>query len=410
MTSVDGSELPRLGIFYDDSSAPIFELVQAAQGLCRVVWLVGWSSDEPSVRLLSRFGEVVDLSEQDESEFVEMIVARALDGVVAFSDAPLRIAAEVARRLNVPFHSPSTARLLTDKLAQREAFRDAGLSVPIFAPVRSSSYDVDVPFPAILKPRSGSGSRDTFRVEGSEQLATALSKCTPNKEFILEELLTDRSLSMGHSANIVSVESIVHDGDIQHVMVTGRLPFAPPFRESGSFLPSDLPPADWEAVTLLASEAARALAITCGILHTEIKMTSDGPRLVEVNGRLGGGISALVSRIGGPSLTSWAMELALGRNVGRFPILSDSSVAFFRLVVAPAFATNISSLHGVTALKGLLGIDSVESRLKPGDTVDTQKGFTGYVLRIDGTVGSHAELFELLDEIDATLTLTWSFD
>jgi hypothetical protein len=86
---------------------------------------------------------------------------------------------------------------------------------------------------------------------------------------------------------LVSVESIVREGVIEHFMVTGRFPFAPPFRETGLFLPSDLGLAERDSVTSLATAAAAAMKVRHGFLHTEIKMTPAGPRIVQVNGRLG---------------------------------------------------------------------------------------------------------------------------
>ena len=409
MTPVDDSQLPRLAIFYDEASAPVFELVAAARDLCRILWLVGWSRHQPGRRMLSRFGEVMDFDGKSSTEIVDQVVASAPDGVIVFSDSPLLLAAEAACRLGLAFHSPTTARLLVDKLAQRQALREAGLPVPVFEPVGPSTPDVQVPFPAVLKPRSGEGSRDVFLVETFDELSAALSRCSPKQEFMLEELLLDRSAPGSPSADIVSVESIVDGADIQHVMVTGRLPFAPPFRETGSFLPSNLTSSDWDAVTALAGEAAKALAITTGVLHTEIKLTPQGPRLIEVNGRLGGEITSLLSRAGGPSLTHWAMKLALGLDIGRFPHISTSRVAFFRLIVAPVSATKISSIDGVAELSDLAGINSVEMRLQPGDNVDAQMGFMGYVLKLDGVVDSHAQLFSLMDTIESTLTLKWDF-
>jgi hypothetical protein len=48
-------------------------------------------------------------------------------------------------------------------------------------------------------------------------------------------------------------------------------------------------------------------------------------------------------------------------------------------------------------------------RLQPGDNVDAQMGFMGYVLKLDGVVDSHAQLFSLMDTIESTLTLKWDF-
>jgi biotin carboxylase len=403
-------ERPRLAVFHDATSISILQAVEVAHDWCRIAWVVGWSRDKPPLRLLSRFGEVLDVTGMNEAQAVEHLTAHALDGVIVFTDGPIRLAAAVAEKLDLPFHSVHSARLLTDKVAQRKALEDAGLPVPAFAAVRPGDFEANVPFPAVLKPREGAGGRDTFKIESSDQLADALAKCDPDEEFILEEWLPDRA-PHGPSADLVSVESIVREGTIEHIAVTGRFPFAPPFRETGLFLPSDLGPADKAAVTALAGAAAEAMQVRQGFLHTEIKMTPDGPRIVEVNGRLGGGISGMIARTGGPSLLVLAVRLALGQDIGPLPVLTDSQIAFYYFIVSPLLATQVESVEGSSELSTLPGIDEVRLNRQPGDAVDSREStHQGHVIRIDGMVGSHSELFDLVErKIPSTVHLTWKF-
>jgi biotin carboxylase len=404
------TETPRLAVFHDQVSLSIFEVFEAARDLCRVVWIVGWSADEPTQRGLARFGEVVDLSGVSETEFVDRIAAARPDGVVIFHDAPLMLAAAVAERIQVPFHSPHTALLLSDKLAQRIALRQGGLPVPAYTAMQSGEFAAgDVPFPAVLKPRAGAGSRDTYRIESATQGAEAWAKCDPDEAFILEELLADRSTKPGLGADQISVESIVRQGEIEHLTVTGRFPMAPPFRETGAYLPSDLGPDEWGAVFDLASRAMKALGVSHGILHTEIKMTPDGPRIIEVNGRLGGSISGLVSRLGGPSLFVVAMKLALGQPMDPIPVITGSPIAFYRLLVAPPLAVQVETVVGVEDLHDVPGVDNVQVNRRPGDPVDSRMMTQlDHVVRIDGMVESHDELNELVHGlINATVSMTF---
>jgi len=402
-------EMRRLAIFFDASAVSIIEAFENARDLCRILWIVGWSKDGTSQRTLSRFGEVVDVNGMTQDEAVSHIVTSAPDGVVVFNDAPITLAALVASKLDLPFHTPHAARLLTDKLAQRVALRDAGLPVPVFASVRLTETEVSVPFPAVLKPRSGAGSRNTYRVENLEQVRALLRDHSSSDQFILEEWLMDQRTEHRLSSDIVSVESVVHRGQIDHVMVTGRFPFAPPFRETGSFVPSDLAPALYDEVCNLASAAVNALDIRVGIVHTEIKVTPSGPRVIEVNGRLGGGIGALVSRIGGPRLKVVAMRLALGMDIEPILAFDASRVAYFRWIVPPVWATRFVNVTGVEALQNSPGVDEIHINLHPGQAVDFRHGsWSGHALQVDGTVSSHSELLRLVGEtIPSTIQITW---
>jgi biotin carboxylase len=401
---------PRLAVFHDETSISILQAFEAAHDWCRIAWVVGWSPDKPPFRLLSRFGDVLDVTGMSEAQAVEFLTAQELDGVIVFTDAPIRLAAAVAEKVHLPFHTVHSARLLTDKVAQRTALANAGLPVPAFAAVRQGDLGTNVPYPAVLKPREGAGGRDTFMVENPGQLAAALAKCDPNEEFIVEEWLPDRA-APGPSADLVSVESVVREGTIEHIAVTGRFPFAPPFRETGLFLPSDLSSAETAAVTDLAGAAIEAMQVRHGFLHTEVKMTPDGPRIVEVNGRLGGGISGMIVRVGGPSLLVWAVRLALGQEVGPVPVLPDSRVAFYYFIVSPLSAVQVATISGLEELGTLPGIDGVRLNRPPGDAVDSRESsHQGHVIRIDGMVRSHAELFDLIDRrIPSTVHVTWKF-
>jgi biotin carboxylase len=404
-------ELPRLAVFHHENSDSMMQIFLQAREWCRIVWVVGWSPDVPPLRALRRFGEVVDLSEMTYDESVAHVVALRPDGVLVLSDQPMRLAADVADQLGLPFHSPRSAALLTDKYLQRTALLEAGVPVPAYAPVRAGDFETTVPFPAVLKPRAGAGSRDTFKVENPTELAEAMAGCDPDEEFILEEWLADRGGAYTLGSDVVSVETVVRSGVVEHVAVTGRFPFAPPFRETGSFLPSDLGAADLDAVRTLATAAAEALHIREGILHTEIKMTPGGPRLVEVNGRIGGGISELLLAVGGPSLRMWGVRLALGQDVGPIPAVGNSPIAYFRWIVAPPTATTVEAVHGVKELGALAGIDEVRLNRLPGDRVNPREGSpTDHVVRILGMVATPAELSHLIfEEIESTLQITWGY-
>ena len=406
----DTNRLPRLAVFHDHTSDSIFAIHGTARGLCRIVWVVGWSTEPPPVRMLARFGDVIDVSGMDDATACERIAAQDLDGVIVFNDAPMRLAAAVADRLGFPFHSPHTAALLTDKLAQRTALQEAGLPTPRFAAVRATDFSATgVPLPAVLKPRAGAGSRDTFKIENATQLSEAMAECNPDEEFILEEWLPDRTAAIALGADIVSVESIVRDGLIEHIMTTGRFPFAEPFRETGSFMPSDVSSEDNNAVLALAGDAAEALQIRHGVLHTEIKLTPQGPRLLEVNGRIGGGIHDLLSRLGGPPLREWAVKLALGRDIGSIPDVLESPVVFFRWIAAPQSAKKVVSVEGLKELNELDGVDEVSLKRQPGDGVDSREGGSlGHVVRIEGQVETHSELSDLVQrKIPSTLKIAY---
>jgi biotin carboxylase len=401
--------LPRVALFQPEPGPSLFETLAASRDLCQIVWIVGWLPGQPTAQIHRRFGEVVNLSGLSFHDAVATIESVRPDGIAVLSDAPIEMAAAAAERLNLPFHSVATARLLCDKMAQREALGAAGLPVPRFGAVRFGNADVKVPFPAVLKPRSGAGSRDTFKVQSNDEVADLLASCDPEEEFILEEWLSDSTNERKFAADLVSVETIVHDGDVRHLMVTGRFPFALPFRETGSFMPSDLGDDDKDAVRDVATSAIRALGITNGIIHTEVKMTLDGARLVEVNGRVGGSINGLMTKIGGPSMTRLVLQVALGVDVGVLPSVNASSIGFYRLLVGPIGATKIEAIEHLGEVGTIPGVEEVLMNKRPGDEVNARlSAFMDNTIRVDGLVHSYEELLDVMERIDATIRLSFS--
>lgn len=96
-------------------------------------------------------------------------------------------------------------------------------------------------------------------------------------------------------ADFVSVESVVTQGTISHLAITGRSTLQEPFIETGSFIPSNLAPDVAAAAMDVAGYAIAALGVRSGVMHTEAKVTPDGPHIVEVNGRAGGSVPELLN-------------------------------------------------------------------------------------------------------------------
>jgi len=131
--------------------------------------------------------------------------------------------------------------------------------------------------------------------------------------MFIEQYLPARDRAERAFADYVSVESLVAYGEISHLAVTGRFPLARPFRETGMFIPADLPQAQQAVVLEVATAALRALGVQTGCFHTEIKLTPSGPRVIEVNGRLGGGVPDMLFQASGVSLLPLPFALSASK-------------------------------------------------------------------------------------------------
>lgn len=396
-------ERPRLIVVYGHRSLDLMQIYDGARDWCDLVWLI--DADDPAgaaVRpLLRKFGSVVDVLGDPPPQAAAALRAHAPGGLTTFYDTGMERVAQIAGELGLPFHSVTTARALEDKLYQREAFRAAGLPTPgtVALPAGADRATVvtlasAISFPAVLKPRRASGSWHTFRVDDIRALGELWDELAVESEDLqLEEFLPDGPpMPGGFEADYVSVESIVASGRITHLAITGRFPLAPPFRETGFFIPASVPPERTAEILGVADEALRALGIDTGPAHTEIKLTADGPRVIEVNGRIGGGVPDMLGLATGVDIVALAMRAALGLPLEVEPMPDPRRVAYRFFFQPPASARRLESIDGLDRLRALTGVQSVHLHHPPGTEIDARHGTRTYLFAVVGAAEDYAGL------------------
>src|SRR5690349_12354441 len=112
------------------------------------------------------------------------------------------------------------------------------------------------------------------------------------------------------------------------------------------FQPAALPPTTTDAVLELAGSAVAALGVKHGVTHVEIKVTADGPRLIEVNGRLGGYVAALLRRSTRYDLLRQALRIALSQPP-EMPDLAFTAVEYVYFVTPAAEAEKLVGIRGL---------------------------------------------------------------
>ncbi|MFH8629475.1 ATP-grasp domain-containing protein [Streptomyces lydicus] len=245
--------------------------------------------------------------------------------ILTWDETLLETTAEVARRLGLPHMSPQAARRCRDKLATRRLLGAAGVPSAGFRHVHSRDEALaaaeELGWPVVVKPRALAGSIGVTLAGDPAQVARAYDQAraaafpgirTP-AGAIVEEYLPGPE---------ISVDCAVSDGTARIVNVARkRLGFAPYFEEVGHLV------APWRAepwadeVRSVVTGAHTALGIRTGLTHTELRLTPTGPRVVEVNGRLGGDFIPLLGTLAtGVDPIEAAADLALGRTPTGTPL------------------------------------------------------------------------------------------
>jgi hypothetical protein len=380
------------------------------------IWVIAEdeAADPALRRLLGRTGHVVDVAGLDVAEAAELVAAEGPQGIVTGVDETLELTAGIAAALGLPYNSPQTAHTVADKGLQREALARAGVGGPQFItlgagldPEAVADASRDMSYPSVLKPTAGSGGRGVLHLLGPEDLAAAYHPDTP---VVVEEYLPDSPDCDQRFASYLSVESVVSRGRISHVALCGRFPLAAPFRESGFFIPAAVDPERHAPITALADAAIEALGITVGMTHTEIKLTSDGPRVIEVNARLGGRPPLVLCNVSDVNLLRLSCLVALGDDI-TFPEFAPTrEIGFWRLVQPPMDARSVRSVAGVKQVSASPTVDHVSLVRAPGDAVDWRLGSAGHVAYVNGRVADFDELASTIEFIDRTLQFEYECD
>jgi biotin carboxylase len=398
---------PRVAIVYEPESVPLLTIAGLA---ARDVFDPVWVTDDADTRVLRRLGTVVVAGDRSTVELADHLAQMGVAGVTTFADAQIERTAAIATRMGLPANVAVTARRLVDKIAQRQALADAGVPGPAFVGIRSREGIAeqweslqDLRYPVVMKPARGFGGRDTLLVRDPKAVRTRLDVKADTaawESMIVEECLGGYPPATRDGfGDYVSVEMVVGH-EVPHVVtITGRMPLAEPFRETGAFLPCALSPQEQSEVADMAVRAADALGVSHGCLHVEIKLTAQGPRVIEVNGRLaGGGIPDLVSAYTGVDLFECAMMSALGRRIPMRPNGIGTNVHYHlalqppigeRVRLKPDWSPQLREIPGI----GHVTLRSTEAEVGPCD------GSYGYLLMASGAASDHGALLDTYREL-----------
>ena len=235
-----------------------------------------------------------------------------VDGVAAVGDRPAVMAAAAAEMYGVPFHPASATLACHDKHIARSMFRTAGMRVPSFFRARFDENPEAVaaraPYPSVLKPLGLSASRGVIRANDRDQFVAAFRRIARmgETELHVEAYIPGREFA---------VEGLVTRGELQVLAIFDKPdPLEGPYFEETIYVtPSREPEEVQRALIETTAQAVRALGLTHGPVHAELRYNPEGAWILEVHARPIGGLCARAVRLaGGIPLEEMILVHALG--------------------------------------------------------------------------------------------------
>lgn len=232
----------------------------------------------------------VDFSDTDAA--LRALEPFELDGIMPLNDFAVRSSSRIARERGLRGWTEETAYRLTNKAAMRTAWREANLPQPSFysLSIEELLAGHDPPwdtFPCIVKPAfAGGASRGVHLVRDWNDVR-AVVEATRDVYLDAEVLLEEFVRGTEHTLEVVVRNGkpfLLSISDKQnypgHVSVVQRL-----------YFPGPVGWPEHDRLRDLVFAACDALGVTDGACHFEVLLTSNGPVLLEVGGRPGGGLN-----------------------------------------------------------------------------------------------------------------------
>ncbi|MFB7506821.1 ATP-grasp domain-containing protein [Streptomyces broussonetiae] len=342
----------------------------------------------------------------------------AFQGIATLYDPAVPFVAEAAELLGLPGIGRDAALGAQDKRVMRERLAAAGLHVPGF--VRLDDTDdwtkaAHLAFPVVVKPAHGFSSLGVTKAESPQSLRsvvdevreTCRSKLGRVDGLVVEEYLDGPEFA---------VESLAHAGDVQILTIGYKGdPQGPHFEEGVYRAPARLPEAVQEDIRREVTAAHKALGITDGPTHTELRLRGGvTPYLLEMGARIGGsGVSQYIaSRVTGIDFAAQALRIAVGiapESLSAGP-LPTAVAAAANYIVPCGGSGRITAIHGLDELRDDPRVDHVVQMLFPGDVVRPYPDFTGYPAFVLSRHANTAEAEEFHQFLERAIRIDYAAD
>lgn len=259
----------------------------------------------------------LNISTNDIKNVVRAAKEYKIDGIMTLaSDMPVRSVAAIAKELNLVGITEDTALKSTNKAFMRECLKEHNVPIPKFFRVKNmDEYNAAVKSingRFIVKPVDNSGSRGVILVDNYQDYEAINHAAEYSREFSRSGEIIVEEYMAGPE---VSVETLSLNGNVNVIQITDKLTTgAPYFVEMGHSEPSRLPIHVKDKIRDVAAAAVNAVGIKNGPSHTEIIVTDEGPKIVELGARLGGDniTTHLVPLSTGVNMVECCINIALG--------------------------------------------------------------------------------------------------
>jgi biotin carboxylase len=288
-----------------------------------------------------------------------------VDAAVGVDEETSVAAAAISARLGLPSNPPGAAVAAWHKGTLRRRLAAHGVAQPAFhvfmrdEPAEAAA--ARTAYPCVLKPTFLAGSRGVIRADGPREFVAAWKRIGEildqpdvarrggklSREILVEEFVPGVELSL---------EGLLNRGALSVLALFDKPdPLDGPFFEETIYVtPSRRSAAEQAAIRDLVASGARALELSEGPIHAEVRLAPGGPRLIEIAARSIGGLCSRTLSFG----TGMSLEEIVLRSALRLPVETlerEKSAAGVLMIPIPK-AGVLESVAGLDRAKAVPGI------------------------------------------------------
>lgn len=312
------------------------------------------------------------IAEQESIVNKEAVLALAkkydIDGILASVDSGVRTVAYVAQELGLPGITEEAALMGTDKILMRQRLKEAGLPIPEFYVVNNKEEYLEAvghfTDTCIVKANDNCGSRGIYLLKdlsNKEEIDYAYDYCVQysgTNQLLVEEVMEGPE---------ICAETLNSDGVCYPAQITDQLHKEPPYyTDAGYSQPSLLSDDLLQEIRQIAIDANMAIENYQGSSCTEMIITDDGPKVVELGARLASDFMAtkMVPLSNGIDVPTNILKIALGEPVEITPLWQKGSCVRFFMKERVGLIKEVTGVEEALKVSGVIDLQILKG---PGE-------------------------------------------
>ena len=367
----DGRRAPRLLLIAPPNSYRTVSYLEAARrrGIDALV------ASEGRFSLVSEIADGLHIDLQDPAALEQLLAANAarpFAGVVATDDASVELGSRIAEALGLPHNPPRAAQYSRRKDLSRQALAAAGIPVPAFRLINLkqplASQLEDLVYPCVVKPLALSASRGVIRADNTVELQAAIGRVesilageATRERFVTTQLLIEAFVTGPE----VALEGLLHKGRLDVLALFDKPdPLEGPYFEETYYIAPSRHDAQIQArITQRVEQACKALGLSEGPVHAELRIRAGDGVIMEVASRTIGGECARLLQFGtGQGLEDLVIAHAVGRPL---PVKPPEGGAGVLMIPIPQGGI-LRRIEGITAARAVPGIEEILINIREG--------------------------------------------